>query len=409
MTELNPVNSNKVSLRLDHCTKMEHRLQYRAQQRRRIRNRPAPPLSKASATEKEEKKEEASLKSVEQRELKRFADLPRPNMDDLKRTVHQVITASVLTDLAHEKHSRRRLAALEMEKVLRAANVDQIRSILLLLNEEYINSTSEHARKGGVLALAACVFVLKKNADADDCREMILAAVVHACRDHSQRVRYYAAESLYNIIRTVPSLVVQHFFALFETIRSLYAGVDAEGRTAAGTVDKKAKEIVLQAINMGDTTVEACIPLFCRYLHMSSKSTQLLALTWLQDLNVIEHLHLLLAGVFDMVADPTVAVRQSALAFLQSMLPKILTVEPELDFDKILQSLVITMEHPDPFVRKVAMYWMSRIVKAHLGEEGDAKTEPTKAVQNSVPHVLPGIFLRYVIESCLKAYAHCSI
>ena len=41
----------------------------------------------------------------------------------------------------------------------------------------------------------------------------------------------------------------------------------------------------------------------------------------------------------------------------------------KVDFDKILQSLVTTMEHPDPFVRKVSMYWMSRIVKAHMGEE----------------------------------------
>lgn len=80
-----------------------------------------------------------------------------------------------------------------------------------------------------------------------------------------------------------------------------------------------------------------------------------------------------------MVADPSMAIRQSALAFLQSVLPKLLVVNSEaiddmddsgmkVDFDKILQSLVTTMEHPDPFVRKVAMFWMSRIVKAHMKE-----------------------------------------
>ena len=40
----------------------------------------------------------------------------------------------------------------------------------------------------------------------------------------------------------------------------------------------------------------------------------------------------------------------------------------KVDFDKILQSLVTTMEHPDPFVRKVTMYWMSRIVRAHIND-----------------------------------------
>jgi hypothetical protein len=97
-----------------------------------------------------------------------------------------------------------------------------------------------------------------------------------------------------------------------------------------------------------------------------------------------------------------------------------------VDFDKILQSLVVTMEHPDPFVRKVAMYWMSRIVQAHISSaftkrdeimgvesvkesrgidtsisdgEKPSNTHLTAAsisVRNSLPHVLPGILLRYV-------------
>jgi hypothetical protein len=136
-----------------------------------------------------------------------------------------------------------------------------------------------------------------------------------------------------------------------------------------------------------------------------------------------------------MVADPTVAIRQSALAFLQSVLPKLLVVNSgaiddmgdqamKVDFDKILQSLVTTMEHANPFVRKVAMYWMSRIVKAHMmgGEDStsfsnivapDGLFSPIKSspaneaeekenkplsaasisVRNALPHVLPGILL----------------
>jgi hypothetical protein len=124
-----------------------------------------------------------------------------------------------------------------------------------------------------------------------------------------------------------------------------------------------------------------------------------------------------------MIGDPTVAIRQSALAFLQSVLPKILVLNTDtpldenrmvVDLDQVLQSLVTTMEHPDPFVRKVSMYWMSRIVKAHIGEDssaalnslpehaGDNPLSPAKSsfanaaavsVRNSAPHILPGILL----------------
>jgi vacuole morphology and inheritance protein 14 len=317
--------------------------------------------------------------------------------------------------------------------------LDRVRAILLLLSDDYVRSTSEDARKGGVVALAACAIGLKKANDADaavqECRDLILASVVHACQDHSQRVRYYATESLFNVVKVIPSLAVQHFFILFEILRSLYADVDADVRSGAELLDKKLKEVIVGAMNSGSFTADSCVPVFARFVYMRNKATKRLTLTWLQELNekligapILEFLHLFLGGIFDMVADPTIAIRQSALAFLQSVLPKLLVMNSEaiddmdaqgmkVDFDKILQSLVTTMEHPDPFVRKVAMYWMSRIVKAHMSaktrpvdlvnpdgtvsprkqEETEEPTTPSPAsisVLNSLPHVLPGILLR---------------
>jgi hypothetical protein len=191
-------------------------------------------------------------------------------------------------------------------------------------------------------------------------------------------------------------------------------------------LDKKLKEVIVGAMNAGIFTVEQCVPVFARFVYMRNKATKRLTLTWLQELNekligapILEFLHLFLGGVIEMVADPSVAIRQSALAFLQSMLPKLLVSNLEaiddledegmvVDFDKILHSLVTTMEHPNPFVRKVAMYWMSRIVKAHTTRESGASSSKKSnrdatathyegnaaiSVRNAVPHILPGILL----------------
>ncbi len=379
--------------------------------------------------------------------------------ETLKRSSQQSISAAVLVSLAHKRYERRRLAAMEIEKVVRSLvqqgdeQLERVRAILLLLSDDYVRSTSEDARKGGVVALAASAIGLKKAPDtnpiAHECRDLILASVVHACQDHSQRVRYYATESLFNVIKVIPSLAVQHFFILFEILRSLYADVDVDVKSGAELLDKKLKEVIVVAMNSGQFTAEACVPVFARFVYMRNKATKRLTLTWLQELTekligapILEFLHLFLTGIFDMIADPTLAIRQSALAFLQSVLPKLLdnhiveeaiddfqTAGIKVDFDKILQSLVTTMEHPDPFVRKIAMYWMSRIVKAHIG--GDKKKEvassgsgadddvfqgiedsrhirslekkeddlvllsaATVSVRNSLPHVLPGILLR---------------
>ena len=391
--------------------------------------------------------------------------------ESLKRSSQQSISAAVLVSLAHKRYERRRLAAMEIEKVVRSLvqqgdeQLERVRAILLLLSDDYVRSTSEDARKGGVVALAASAIGLKKAADtnpiAHECRDLILASVVHACQDHSQRVRYYATESLFNVIKVIPSLAVQHFFILFEILRSLYADVDVDVKSGAELLDKKLKEVIVVAMNSGQFTAEACVPVFARFVYMRNKATKRLTLTWLQELTekligapILEFLHLFLTGIFDMIADPTLAIRQSALAFLQSVLPKLLdnhvveeaiddfqTAGIKVDFDKILQSLVTTMEHPDPFVRKIAMYWMSRIVKAHIGgdekkavakgtgsvaavgsgaddddvfkgldeeskhlrklELAEEKSEElvtlsaaTVSVRNSLPHVLPGILLR---------------
>jgi hypothetical protein len=357
--------------------------------------------------------------------------------DAMRRTFQQCISAAVLVSLAHKRYERRRLAAMEIEKVIRTLaaqdEFDSVRAILLLLSDDYVRSTNEDARKGGAVALAACAIGLKKANDGNappsssssssssrpgggmpfhasgsgavgsrdlmagldgggaasggrveyahvvvaECRDLILASVVHACQDHSQRVRYYATESLFNVTKVMPSLAVRHFFILFEILRSLYADVDLDVRSGAELLDKKLKEVIVGAINSGSFSADACVPVFARFVYMRNKATKQLTLTWLREFGeklvgapILEFLHLFLGGIFAMVADPNSTIRQLALEFLQSVLPKLLVTnedfedaQQKVDFDKILQSLVLTMEHPDPFVRKVAVYWLSRIVQ----------------------------------------------
>ena len=358
--------------------------------------------------------------------------------ENLRRTFQQSISSAVLTSLAHKRYERRRLAAMEIEKVVRTLvynrELDRVRAILLLLSDDYVRSANEDARKGGVVALAACAIGLKKANEMEDlservneCKDLILASVVHACMDNSQRVRYYATESLFNVIKVIPSLAVEHFFIMFEILRSLWADVDMDVKSGAELLDKKLKEVIIGSINSGQFQADDCVPLFARFLHMRNKPTKKLTLTWLQEFSekligapLLEYLHLFLCDIFTLIADPNSSIRQGALMYLNSVLPQMLMINEDfedagssnkVDFDKILQSLVTTMEHPDPFVRKVAMYWMSRIVQAHIndsqkeikpsnGKDNDAEvvhrqslSPASISVRNSLPHVLPGLLL----------------
>jgi hypothetical protein len=89
--------------------------------------------------------------------------------ESLKRSSQQSISAAVLVSLAHKRYERRRLAAMEIEKVVRSLVVlqqqskqpknelDRVRAILLLLSDDYVRSTNEDARKGGVVRYI-CLF-----------------------------------------------------------------------------------------------------------------------------------------------------------------------------------------------------------------------------------------------------------
>jgi hypothetical protein len=251
--------------------------------------------------------------------------------ENMRRIFQQSISAAVLVSLAHKRYERRRLAAMEIEKVIRSLVAQEdyakVRAILLFLSDDYVRSTNEDARKGGAVALAACAIGLKKaneGRDVMECRDLILASVVHACQDHSQRVRYYATESLFNVTKVIPTLAVQHFFILFEILRSLYADVDLDVRSGAELLDKKLKEVIVGAINSGSFSADACVPVFARFVYMRNKATKQLTLTWLQEFSdkligapILEFLHLFLGGIFAMVSDPNSTIRQLALEFLQ--------------------------------------------------------------------------------------------
>ena len=69
----------------------------------------------------------------------------------------------------------------------------------------------------------------------------------------------------------MPVLAIQHFFILFEILRSLYADVDVDVRSGAELLDKKLKDVIVHAINSGTFTVEACVPVFARFVYIRNK------------------------------------------------------------------------------------------------------------------------------------------
>ena len=105
-----------------------------------------------------------------------------------------------LNDRLYEK---RKAAALEIEKMVKdfvsVDNVNQIRKLLKVLGSEFAISQNPHMRKGGLIGLAAMAIGLgnKTGVYTPD----LISPILTCLSDADSRVRYYACESLYNVVK----------------------------------------------------------------------------------------------------------------------------------------------------------------------------------------------------------------
>lgn len=146
-----------------------------------------------------------------------------------------LLPPSVLKGLCEKLYHKRKSAALQVEALARtlATEGDQQRllSLLDLLVEEYALSPQANSRKGGMIGLAAAAVGL-----GDEARKYLLKimpSILNSLEDQEGRVRYYACESLYNIIKVVREDVIHYMHDVFDTLCRLCTDPDADVQVSA--------------------------------------------------------------------------------------------------------------------------------------------------------------------------------
>jgi hypothetical protein len=101
-----------------------------------------------------------------------------------------------------------------------------VETIVNVLVKDFAYSTQSNPRKGGLIGLAACAIALMEHASRF--LNMLLPPVLSCFTDQESRVRYYACEALYNIIKVARGSVLGNFNVIFDGVCKLYADPDAE-------------------------------------------------------------------------------------------------------------------------------------------------------------------------------------
>ena len=280
-------------------------------------------------------------------------------------------------------YERRKTGALEVERVARAcasipgdddASSRALDALLDVLTREFAASARENHRKGGLIGLAAVIVGLGGLEDtaagdlARDARRSPLAlglsrvvpAVLAAFGDPDARVRYYACEAMYNVVKVARTEILMgpgagFLRAVFDALCVLAADSDANVQNASHLLDRLVKDVVSEgaelslsggfsrggsrASSSGASSFDhprrsfdaarALAPSIRAAIHATDPYVRQFLVGWISALDAapdVDALPLLpdvLDGVLDMLADPNREIRQQADQALGEFLAEI--------------------------------------------------------------------------------------
>ncbi|VDO21362.1 unnamed protein product [Brugia timori] len=282
------------------------------------------------------------------------------------------LTATLVRTLTDKLYEKRKAAALDIEKqvrdLLQANHLAELKKLLTVL-KGLTAAQNAHARKGGLIGLAAAAIALGKN--TADYTSQLIEPVLTCFSDPDSRVRYYACEysifniqklfSLYNIVKICRSSALSHFDELFDTLWRLSADTDLNVRSGAELLDRLLKDIVL-ATNSFEISI--LMSLVRDRIYSQNSSNRRFVVSWLSavltapELSISVYLPEVLDGLFQMLGDSQPGVRDATEAVLGQFLER-------LHDDMINVLIVHACAEESALTRMIALIWLNCFLKMH--------------------------------------------
>nr|XP_020653526.1 protein VAC14 homolog [Pogona vitticeps] len=278
------------------------------------------------------------------------------------------LTPSIVRALNDKLYEKRKVAALEIEKLVRefvAQNsTAQIKHVIQILSQEFALSQHPHSRKGGLIGLAACSIALGK--DSGLYLKELIEPVLTCFNDADSRLRYYACEALYNIVKVARGSVLPHFNVLFDGLSKLAADPDPNVKSGSELLDRLLKDIVTES-NKFDLV--SFIPLLRERIYSNNQYARQFIISWIlvlesvPDINLLDYLPEILDGLFQILGDSSKEIRKMCEVVLGEFLKEIKKNPASVKFAEMANILVIHCQASDDLIQVTAMCWMREFIQ----------------------------------------------
>ncbi|XP_026539978.1 protein VAC14 homolog [Notechis scutatus] len=278
------------------------------------------------------------------------------------------LTPSIVRALNDKLYEKRKVAALEIEKLVRefvAQNsAAQIKHVIQTLSVEFALSQHPHSRKGGLIGLAACSIALGK--DSGLYLKELIEPVLTCFGDADSRLRYYACEALYNIVKVARGAIVPHFNVLFDGLSKLAADPDPNVKSGSELLDRLLKDIVTESSRFD---LVSFIPLLRERIYSNNQYARQFIISWIlvlesvPDINLLDYLPEVLDGLFQILGDNSKEIRKMCEMALGEFLKEIKKTPANVKFAEMANILVIHCQASDDLIQLTAMCWMREFIQ----------------------------------------------
>ena len=249
---------------------------------------------------------------------------------------------------------KRKNAALEIEqlvkkKVTAGESNDEILLLVDTLLTKYGRPNGPvNQRKGCLLCLAAVAVGLSGTgsmlAQSDILLDRLLPPILSASIDSDGRVRYYALEALYNVVKSTRPRILDYLPKIFDTLFRLCDDPDTSMQNATVFVSDLLKDSISAA---AEFRLDSLLQTLVNFLPVESSNKRRFLLGWVSFIDSLPSvgdsfavaLPDIVAGLLAYLGDPVPEVRHPTEKMLGQLLEDILNKNVAIQFDVLAQAL----------------------------------------------------------------------
>ncbi|CAG9137234.1 unnamed protein product [Plutella xylostella] len=146
-----------------------------------------------------------------------------------------------------------------------AGNSSQLRRLLRVLGQDLMASTNPNVKNGALMGLSSVAVGLGK--DSTLYLPELLQPIIACCSEAESRVRYQAAEALYNVLKIARGAALAQFAPLFDALARLAADPEPQVKQGAELLDRMLKDSYREPAFLPQLFASTCIVFYPSHNH----------------------------------------------------------------------------------------------------------------------------------------------